>query len=259
MKKLLLSTSVLATFGLTTHVNADTVESVQNQIDATKTAIQKVEKKQDNKNVIDHVMDFFTVNTEAEEKDKLSEKLDELETQKANLEMQEKAKIVKEKLEAEKRAKEEAEKAEAERVAKEKAEKEAAEKAAAEAQASTQTSSTSSDTSSVQFGSDGLLIEQASGTAQQVINMLLAIPGHANGAGYHGSIDPVIDQLSTAEAVYVIHRIEGAGFGQTGAGYAGYDTPESHQAFVNQQVNNRFGGSVHALLKAWGTFSYGGY
>jgi len=69
----------------------------------------------------------------------------------------------------------------------------------------------------------------------------------------------LIDTLTTPEAIYVIHRIEGAGFGQTGAGYAGYDTPASHQAFVNQQVNGRFGGSVHALLKAWGTFSYGGY
>ena len=109
------------------------------------------------------------------------------------------------------------------------------------------------------FDGNGLLVEQASNLAQTVINQLLAIPGHANGAGYHGAIDANIDQLSTPEAVYVIHRIEGAGFGQTGAGYAGYDTPESHQVFVNQQVNGRFGGSVHALLKAWGTFSYGGY
>lgn len=114
-------------------------------------------------------------------------------------------------------------------------------------------------TGGLAFDGNGLLIEQASPLAQTVINQLLAIPGHANGAGYHGAIDANIDQLSTPEAVYVIHRIEGAGFGQTGAGYAGYDTPESHQVFVNQQVNGRFGGSVHALLKAWGTFSYGGY
>lgn len=109
------------------------------------------------------------------------------------------------------------------------------------------------------FDGNGLLVEQASGLAQTVINQLLAIPGHANGAGYHGPIDANIDQLSTPEAVYVIHRIEGPGFGQTGDGYAGQDTAAAHQTFVNNQVNNRFGGSVHALLKAWGTFSYGGY
>lgn len=112
----------------------------------------------------------------------------------------------------------------------------------------------------IQFGSDGLLIETASSLAQSVINDLLSIPGHSNGAGYHASgIDAKIDQLSTAEAIHVIHRIEGAGFGQTGDGYAGLDTPESHRNFVNKQINNRFGGSVHQLLRKWGTYSYGGY
>lgn len=112
----------------------------------------------------------------------------------------------------------------------------------------------------LRFGQDGLLIEEATGRAQEVINRLLSIPGHANGQYYHNNgLDDLINQLSTAEAVYVIHRIEGAGFGQTGDGYAGYDTPESHRVFVQNQVNGRFGGSVHALLRAWGTFSYGGY
>ena len=112
----------------------------------------------------------------------------------------------------------------------------------------------------VQFGADGLLIETSSALAQSVINDLLSIPGHSNGAGYHANgIDAKINQLTTPEAVYVIHRIEGAGFGQTGDGYAGLDTPASHRTFVNNQINNRFGGSVHELLRKWGTYSYGGY
>jgi len=105
------------------------------------------------------------------------------------------------------------------------------------------------------------LVMQASGRAQQVVNLLLGIPGHANGAGYHQStgLDGLISQLSTAEAIWVLHRIEGAGFGQTGDGYAGMDTPASHRAVVANQINRRFGGSIHALLYAWGTYSYGGY
>ena len=109
------------------------------------------------------------------------------------------------------------------------------------------------------FGSDGLLVMSGTGNAQATVNQLLAIPGHSNGQAYHTSIDPLIDSLSVEEATWVIHRIEGAGFGQTGAGWAGVDSPASHQAFINQQVNGRFGGSIHALLKAWGTYSYEGY
>lgn len=113
---------------------------------------------------------------------------------------------------------------------------------------------------SIQFGSNGLLIEQSSTRAQSVVNGLLGIPGHSNGAYYHqNGLDAQINTLSVPEAIWVIHRIEGAGFGQTGDGYAGLDTPQSHQTFVKNQVNRRFGGSVHALLRAWGTFSYGGY
>lgn len=114
---------------------------------------------------------------------------------------------------------------------------------------------------SLAFGSDGLLVEQHTAASQNVINLLLGIPNHSNGSWYHQStgLDSYIDQLSAEEAVNVIHRIEGAGFGQTGAGYAGFDTPESHRVFVEQQVNGRFGGDIRLLLKKWGTYSYGGY
>ena len=88
---------------------------------------------------------------------------------------------------------------------------------------------------------------------------MLAIPDHKNGSAYHAEIDPIIDQLSAAEAIHVIHRIEGAGFGQTGDGLAGADTPGTHRAFIERQVNSRFGGSIHLLLKKWGTYHYGGY
>ena len=104
-----------------------------------------------------------------------------------------------------------------------------------------------------------MLVEATSGNAERVISLLLSIPGHANGAAYHAQIDPIIDQLSAAEAIHVIHRIEGAGFGQTGDGLAGIDSPATHRNFIERQVNNRFGGSIHALLKKWGTYSYGGY
>ena len=104
-----------------------------------------------------------------------------------------------------------------------------------------------------------MLVEATSGNAERVISLLLSIPGHANGASYHAQIDPIIDQLSAAEAIHVIHLIEGAGFGQTGDGLAGVDSPATHRNFIERQVNNRFGGSIHALLKKWGTYSYGGY
>lgn len=114
---------------------------------------------------------------------------------------------------------------------------------------------------SLTFDKDGLLNETATPAAQKVINLLIGIPGHSNGSEYHKStgLDNDIDKLTTLEAVYVIHRIEGAGFGQTGAGYAGYDTPESHQNFVRQQIEQRFNGNIKSLLKSWGTYSYGGY
>lgn len=111
----------------------------------------------------------------------------------------------------------------------------------------------------IQFDSNGLLVEHTSDNAERVITLLLAIPNHMNGSAYHAQIDPIIDQLSAAEAIHVIHRIEGPGFGQTADGLAGVDSPATHRAFVERQVNSRFGGSIHALLKKWGTYSYGGY
>lgn len=111
------------------------------------------------------------------------------------------------------------------------------------------------------FGNDGLLVHHYSDRVQQVINLLSGIPGHSYGSNYHitTGLDNLIDSLTVEEAVDVLWRIEGAGFGQTGAGYAGYDTTESHQAFMNQQIDGRFSGSIHNLLKAWGTFNYSGY
>lgn len=113
----------------------------------------------------------------------------------------------------------------------------------------------------IQFDSNGLLVEEYSSNAERVISLLLAIPDHKNGSAYHTQIDPIIDQLSAAEAVHVIHKIEGAGFGQTADGLAGIDSPATHKAFIERQVNGRkeFHGSIHQLLKLWGTFSYGGY
>ena len=111
----------------------------------------------------------------------------------------------------------------------------------------------------IQFDSNGLLIEHTSANVERVITLLLAIPDHKNGSAYHAEIDPIIDQLSAAEAIHVIHRIEVAGFGQTGDGLAGADTPGTHRAFIERQVNSRFGGSIHLLLKKWGTYHYGGY
>ena len=130
-----------------------------------------------------------------------------------------------------------------------------------QAQLGSYTPTATTNVGNLQFNERGLLVEQASDSAQLAINMLLGIPGRSNGSAYHQvtGLDKLIDSLSTAEAVYVIHRIEGAGFGQTGAGFAGRDTPQTHQAFVNQQVIRRFGGSIHLLLKKWGTYSYTGY
>mgnify|MGYP003588786133 CR=1 FL=1 len=60
------------------------------------------------------------------------------------------------------------------------------------------------------------------------------------------------------EALWVLWRCEDPGFGQTGAGWDGIDSPESHQNFVKQQLDERFG-TIHNLLKSWGTFDYDGY
>ena len=148
-----------------------------------------------------------------------------------------------------------------------------AQAAAAEQTVSTQTEeaaseSTSQETDSVEastvspyFGSDGLLVMTGSANARKVASLLLAIPGHRKGSAYHKStgLDSLIDSLSVEEATWVIHTIEGKGFGQTSSGYAGVDSHASHQAFLTKQVNRRFGGNIRTLLKKWGTYSYGGY
>lgn len=111
------------------------------------------------------------------------------------------------------------------------------------------------------FDSNGLLAMKSSPNARKAINLLLGIPGHRNGKSYHKrtGLDDLINSLSVEEATYVIRKIEGSGFGQTSDGYAGIDSHTSHNTFLNRQVKRRFGGSIHALLRAWGTYSYGGY
>ena len=111
------------------------------------------------------------------------------------------------------------------------------------------------------FDSNGLLAMKNSPNARKAINLLLGIPGHRNGKSYHKrtGLDDLINSLSVEEATYVIRKIEGSGFGQTSDGYAGIDSHASHNTFLNRQVKRRFWGSIHALLRAWGTYSYGGY
>ena len=140
--------------------------------------------------------------------------------------------------------------------------------ASAQTEATNMAESTSQETDSVEvsttspyFGSDGLLVMTGSADARKVASLLLAIPGHRKGSAYHKStgLDSLIDSLSVEEATWVIHTIEGKGFGQTSSGYAGVDSHASHQAFLTKQVNRRFGGNIRTLLKKWGTYSYGGY
>lgn len=109
------------------------------------------------------------------------------------------------------------------------------------------------------FDKNGLLVMKSSKRANQIASMLLAV--HSGGAVYHktSGLDSLIDQLSDAECFYVLHKIEGKGFGQTVSGYAGVDSPASHKSLIQNQVNKRFGGKIQNLLKKWGTYSYGGY
>lgn len=111
------------------------------------------------------------------------------------------------------------------------------------------------------FGSDGLLIMDGGGNANQVYNLIHAIPGGMNGGSYHiqTGLDNLIDTLTTPQAFWVLYKLEGPGFGQLADGYAGFDTHESHQALITNQLDRRFNGSIHQLLKKWGTFAYNGY
>ena len=111
------------------------------------------------------------------------------------------------------------------------------------------------------FGPDGLLIMDGGGNANQVYNLIHAIPGGMNGGDYHiqTGLDNLIDTLTTPQAFWVLYKLEGPGFGQLADGYAGFDTHESHQALITNQLDQRFNGSIHQLLKKWGTFGYNGY
>lgn len=111
------------------------------------------------------------------------------------------------------------------------------------------------------FGTDGLLIMDGGGNANQVYNLIHAIPGGMNGGSYHvqTGLDNLIDTLTTPQAFWVLYTLEGPGFGQLADGYAGFDTHESHQALITNQLDRRFNGSIHQLLKKWGTFAYNGY
>lgn len=111
------------------------------------------------------------------------------------------------------------------------------------------------------FGSDGLLIMDGGGNANQVYNLIHDIPGGMNGGNYHiqTGLDNLIDTLTTPQAFWVLYKLEGPGFGQLADGYAGFDTHESHQALITNQLDRRFNGSIHQLLKKWGTFAYNGY
>jgi len=111
------------------------------------------------------------------------------------------------------------------------------------------------------FGPDGLLIMDGGGNAKQVYNLIHSIPGGMNGGGYHiqTGLDNLIDTLTTPQAFWVLYTLEGPGFGQLSDGYAGFDTHESHQALITNQLDRRFNGSIHQLLKKWGTFAYNGY
>ena len=111
------------------------------------------------------------------------------------------------------------------------------------------------------FGPDGLLIMDGGGNAKQVYNLIHSIPGGMNGGNYHiqTGLDNLIDTLTTPQAFWVLYTLEGPGFGQLADGYAGFDTHESHQALITNQLDRRFNGSIHQLLKKWGTFAYNGY
>ena len=111
------------------------------------------------------------------------------------------------------------------------------------------------------FGPDGLLIMDGGGNAKQVYNLVHAIPGGMTGNSSHvqTGLDNLIDTLTTPQAFWVLYTLEGPGFGQLADGYAGFDTHESHQALITNQLDRRFNGSIHQLLKKWGTFAYNGY
>lgn len=281
--KTLLGLSPMSMLMLAAPVSADTkteISAVKQQLNKINVRIDELDEKQANKNIIHHITDYFTGDKEDELTVKLEAERYELQSDLQVLQLQdtiEQGKALNQKVvELTKKSKEiaqqkinqkEEEKRKAEEAARaeEQRKSESEQRKAETEQVKESTTLTQVQTSvthnGIEFGSDGLLVMNGTSAAQNVVNKLLSIPGHSNGSYYHqtNGIDVAIDGLTTPEALWVLWRIEGSGFGQTGAGLAGFDTPESHQGVVNQQINGRFGGSIHALLKAWGTFSYGGY
>lgn len=169
--------------------------------------------------------------------------------------------IAKEKEKEELKKQEEAKKKVEEAEKSEKSEKSENKKVSSVQSNESNSSSSNSTNGTPYFDNNGLLAMNGSAKAKKAINLLLGIPGHRNGKSYHQrtGLDDLINSLSVEEATYVIRKIEGSGFGQTSDGFAGVDSHASHSAFLNRQVKRRFGGSIHALLRAWGTYSYGGY
>ena len=104
---------------------------------------------------------------------------------------------------------------------------------------------------------NGYIVRQQSQAGQDVINRLFAeIPSHANGT-HSAELDAMIDNLSAEECAWVMSRIENDVYGQSDR--SGHATPETDQHFIENQVNRRYGGDIHNLLKAWGTYTYSGY
>ena len=185
---------------------------------------------------------------------------------------EESLKTKKEELSKKKAAKEEADKkAAAEKAAKEKAAKEKADrdKKAAETNRSSNTTANTGGSSydgnvpapansEVEWNGDGTLkIDyNETPTVRNIINIMASGNGFVS---HTADLDTQINSLTVPQALYVLHTIEGPGFGQTAAGWAGDDSAASHRAFVEQQLNGRFGGSIHELLRKWGTIGYPGY
>lgn len=277
-KKLVLTASLL--FMTSSPVFADDVKTVTNEISQVQKQLHKAQEEEENRSWWDNVVAYFTTSADEETKvEKLEKKLDKLKHQEKNLKTKSLSQQVNDlnqtsqhnmetKKQAALKAKEEARKAEeakkAEEIRKAEEAKKAAEakkaeeakKAQTTQKAETTVNSIPSTDRAVKFGSDGLLVMEATQRAQSVINQMSNGTGHV---AHTPQLDAEIDALTAAEAVYVMYKIEGPGFGQTGSGHAGYDSPESHKAFVELQLNNRFHGSIHELLKLWGTFPYGGY
>lgn len=114
----------------------------------------------------------------------------------------------------------------------------------------------------IQFDENGLLVMEKSELGQQVINRLFAFsdkyPDGSKGIQHSQELNDMINQLTTAQALWALSRMENPGFGQSGAGYY-TASRKSHEKFVEDQLNKRFNGSIHELLMAWGTLDWGGY